>query len=135
MNTETFTLLEELKPQIQKTINATNTRAGDDVDILIDRFVNGTLLEIIALGQVVLADGKIRFDELIRLVTFTSRSVATGLDIYTKTNNTEKLKVVREIIQLVVSKLFAGPSGLKDFVLNDKNLDGVINIVYKLLVK
>lgn len=135
MNAETFTLFEELKPKIQTTIESTTTRNGEDVEVIIDQFVNKTLLEVIALGQVVMADGRIQFTELVRLVTFTSRAVAEGLDIYTKTNNTEKLKVVREIIQVIVEKLFAGQSALKDFILDNKNLDGLINIVYRLLVK
>lgn len=135
MNAQTFVMLDNYRDKLTDFIKSTKVKNGDTVDLTIEQFVNQKLPEIISLAQTVMADGRLDFFELVRIVTFTSTAVRDSLDIYTKANITEKLAVVREIIQFLVNELYAGESSLKDYVLDDKNLDGLINLVYKLLVK
>lgn len=133
MNTETFVLLEKFKSPITELIESTKTQANSEV--VIDQFINTKLPEIISLAQTVMADGRLDFFELVRVVTFTSRTLQDSLDIYTQANVTEKLTIAREIIQFLIKELIAGDNFVKDYALNDKNLDGLINLVYGLIVK
>lgn len=133
MNPQTYVLLERLKDRITTYIKGTKVEPGSEIKI--DVFVSQRLPQIIALGQTVLADGRITMSELVRIVTFASEVVRDGLDIYSKANQTEKLGVVREIIQFIVSELYKGNSFIKSYILDDKNLDGLINLVYQITVK
>lgn len=133
MNPQTYVLLESFKDKITTYIKSTKVEPGSEIKI--DVFVNQRLPQVISLGQTVLADGRITMSELIRIVTFTSETVRDGLNIYSKANQPEKLGVVREVIQFLVSELYKGNSAIKTYILNDKNLDGLITLVYQLTVK
>lgn len=133
MNPQTYVILDKVADKLITYIKGTKVQANSEVTI--DLFVQQRLPEIISLAQTVLADGRITFTELTRIVTFTSTTVRDSLDIYTKANQAEKLGVVREIIQFLVSELYKGDSKIKSFILDDKNLDGLINLVYQISVK
>lgn len=72
MNAQTFAMLDNYRDKLTEFIKATNVRSGPAVDLTIDQFVNQKLPEIISLAQTVMADGRLDFFELVRIVTFTS---------------------------------------------------------------
>lgn len=133
LNIETFTYVDKFKDTLRDVITSVPTTKN--ADPIIDAFVNQKLLQIVALAQTVMADGRLDFTELARVVRFTSELVRDSLQVYDKSNKTHLLIVVREIIQFLVEQLYRGPGWVKTFVLNDGNLDGFINIIYALLVK
>jgi hypothetical protein len=134
MNEQTFVLVDQLRDKLVDTIKGTKTIAGEDTQIKIDVFVRSKLPEIVSLGQSVLADGKISLSEIITIIRFTSELVKSSLDIYSDANITEKLGIVRVIIQFLVSKLLPA-SPVISYLLNDEALEVLINFVYKFLVK
>lgn len=133
LNLQTFTYVDKFKDRLTQIIKSVPTQDGSDA--VIDKFVNERFVQIVALAQTVMADGRLDFTELVRVVKFTSETVRDFLQVYDKDNKPQLLIVVREIIQFLTEQLYRGPGWLKDFVLNDGNLGGLINIIYALLVK
>ena len=133
MNDQTFILADAFRTKLQDVISGTKTQKGTDVQV--ELFLNERLPEIIALVQTVMADGRLNISELVTVVTFTVRAVKDGLDIYSEANQEEKTVIVREILQFVIGKLWAGDSALEKFLLGDALLDSVIKLVYHLAVK
>ena len=134
MNAQTFALVDNFKGKLTDYLKSTKTEKGEGTDIAIEVFVSSKLPEIVSLAQAVLLDGKVSLSEVITIIKFTSELVRDSLDVYSDSNITEKLGVVRIIVQFLVSTLLPS-SKVLNYLLDDAALNVLINFVYKFLVK
>jgi len=133
LNDQTFQILDGFQDKLKDIIAGTKTEKNKEVQI--DVFVNQQLPTIVATAQSALRDGQLDFMEVFALVRFVSTAIRDGLDIYSGTNDKEKLTVAREIIQYLVKELIPGDNFVKRMILDDSTVEGFINLVYALTVK
>lgn len=130
MDAHTFEIMDKVLPKISEAVKATKIQKGSETEV--DIYLNAILPQIIGLYQTVFADKKVNITELIRVITAVSRLVV-NLDVYS--DKSEKVKVIREIMQTLSDEVSSQTPGLKDDIFTAKNLDGLIHIVYHLGVK
>lgn len=120
-------LYNKFEPEISKV-------ADEGKELNVNRLLTERMFDIVRLAQTSLSDGKLTLPELLRLVAAVSTAFADA-ELFESGKKEQNLKLVREVMQELVETFVTDPTGVADILMQAKNLDAIITVVYHLQVK